>query len=79
VRTQLHRAARLVGLTRRVTPHDLCRTCATSLLEAGVDLRILQALLGHASPETTAHSARVRPELNGGPRRNHHGPAHLDL
>jgi integrase len=34
--------------------HDLRRTCATRLLDAGVDLRTVQEILGHASPETTA-------------------------
>jgi len=38
----------------RCTPHDLRRTCATELLDRGVDLLLVQRLLGHASPETTA-------------------------
>jgi len=63
VRGRLRHAARLAGLTRRVTPHDLRRTYATWLLEAGVNLRTVQVLLGHASPETTTRYTRVRPEL----------------
>ncbi len=63
VRTRIHRVTRRAGLQRTVTPHDLRRTYATWLLEAGVDLRTVQVLLGHASPNTTARYTRVRPEL----------------
>jgi len=55
--------SRKAGLDRRVTAHDLRRTYATWLLEAGVDLRTVQVLLGHASPETTARYTAVRPGL----------------
>ncbi len=63
MRDRLHETARRAGLTRKVTPHDLRRTYATWLLEAGADLRTVQVLLGHASPETTTRYTRVRPEL----------------
>lgn len=36
-------------------PHSLRATMAADLLASGVDLRAVQVLLGHASPETTAH------------------------
>lgn len=36
------------------TPHDLRRTVATTLLEAGVDPYVLSSILGHSKPETTA-------------------------
>ena len=35
-------------------PHDFRRTYATRLLEQGMDIRRVQVLMGHASPETTA-------------------------
>ena len=63
VRNRIHQAAQRAGLRRRVCPHDLRRTYATWLLEAGVDLRTVQVLLGHASPNTTARYTQVRPEL----------------
>ena len=40
-------------LTRRITPHMLRHTAATQLLEAGLDVRYVQRLLGHASITTT--------------------------
>ena len=35
-------------------PHDFRRTFATRMLESGADIRQLQVLMGHESPETTA-------------------------
>lgn len=43
--------------------HSLRHTFAVRMLEAGVDIRVLQYLMGHAKPETTAIYAHVSPRL----------------
>jgi len=52
-------AVKRAGLKRSVTSHTLRRTFATWLLEEKRDLRLVQVLLGHASPATTARYTRV--------------------
>ena len=37
----------------RVFPHALRHSCGTHLIQSGVDIRYVQAHLGHASPVTT--------------------------
>lgn len=53
MRSRLAKAALAAGITARVTPHMLRHTAATQLIEAGVDIRHIQRLLGHASLTTT--------------------------
>jgi integrase/recombinase XerD len=59
VRRALRESAQAAGIARRVTPHMLRHTCATLLLEDGVDIRFLQRLLGHENIATTAIYAHV--------------------
>lgn len=53
MRSRLAKAAQAAGLSSRITPHMLRHTAATQLIEAGVDIRYIQRLLGHASLSTT--------------------------
>jgi integrase/recombinase XerD len=61
------RAARKrARISKRVTAHSLRHSFATHLLESGIDIRIIQVILGHTHLETTARYAQVATGLIAG-------------
>jgi site-specific recombinase XerD len=55
--------ARMAGITKRVTLHSLRHSFATHLLESGVDIRIIQAMLGHSKLDVTARYTQVATKM----------------
>lgn len=53
VRRMLNYYTDLIGIEQHITPHMWRHTFATSLLEADVDIRYIQKMLGHSSIHTT--------------------------
>ena len=55
------RVVRQSGLATEASSHPLRPSYATHLLERGVSLRVIQELLGHQSPRTTARYPHLTP------------------
>ena len=54
-----HESVAAAGLKKKLTLHTLRHSFATHRYDRGVDIRTIQALLGHEKLETTARYTRV--------------------
>jgi len=72
VRRIIAKYIRLASIKRKISPHTLRHTFATHLLQAGMDLRSIQELLGHAKLSTT----QIYTQLNIGDLINVYKKAH---
>jgi len=58
-RDVFHKAIVAAGIAKKATPHTLRHSFATHLIECGVDVTVVQALLGHGSLRATAVYAHI--------------------
>jgi integrase/recombinase XerD len=73
IQRRLRHALKRAGLNKPCSMHTLRHSYATHLLEAGVDVLVLKALMGHSSLQTTARYLHISTH------RLHQTPSLLDL
>ena len=67
IRSAMHSALKKTGIAKHASVHSLRHSFATHLLMKGVNIRIIQQLLGHKNIETTMIYLHVMRELTGAP------------
>jgi site-specific recombinase XerD len=60
----VRRLTRAAGIGKHISPHSLRHTAVTLALDAGVPLRDVQDMAGHADPRTTRRYDRARESLD---------------
>jgi integrase/recombinase XerD len=63
VQEAFRQAVRKSGIKKAAHVHSLRHSYGTHLLEAGVNLRVIQSILGHDSPRTTAIYTHLTPQV----------------
>jgi site-specific recombinase XerD len=64
IQTVLKKVLREVGIIKNISVHNLRHSYATHLLEAGVDIRIIQKYLGHQSISSTMIYTHLTPIIS---------------
>lgn len=64
IQTVLKAALRQAGVIKKVSVHNLRHSYATHLLEAGIDIRIIQKYLGHKSIASTMIYTQLTPVIS---------------
>ena len=65
VRRMINKYCSLADIDLHITPHMFRHTFATSLLEADVDIRYIQEMLGHSKRQTMRQSLKSTPPIIG--------------